>query len=246
MASSLPCGYARRFMLKLNAFFRAPAVAALILGLAGWATASAQTYATSFSGVTIFNGAAPEDFKTEFPVGTAWTIAVAWDVSAAPLATYAKQVQYRLLDYTLTLSGQSGDFVTSALPGTAVFTVTNNFWDTSHNVQFTNSGGAANLTTGSILGASFTSINVVFTGLVDNGPASLSGPYGSFDTGLYDLTSSAPDHLKIYLNDNYFSPLFGEISAPVTPVPEPSTYAVMVGAVVLGFALWRRRRRRQA
>jgi hypothetical protein len=229
-------------MLKINAFFNARGIAALLIGIAGWATASAQTYSTSFSGVTIFNGIAPADFNAEFPVGTAWTIDVSWDSSAAPIGTYAKQAQYRLLNYTLTLSGESGDFVTSALDGTASFTVTNDYWNTSHSVQFTHSGGPANLTTGSTLGASFTSINVVFTELADNGAASLSGPYGSFDTGLYNLTSSAPAHLKIYLNDNYSYPLLGEISTSISPVPEPSTYAMLAGFGALVVAVWRRRR----
>ncbi|MCP5530075.1 MAG: PEP-CTERM sorting domain-containing protein [Opitutaceae bacterium] len=205
---------------------------------------SAQTYSTTLSGVTTWNGfGAPSTFTTEFPVGTSWTATLTWDTSAAALNSSATQGQFRLTAFELTLSGQSGDFTTSALANQGSFTInndTNN--NTYHSIQFTTAWGGANLTTGTIFGLNVDNLNISLGGIYTNGALSRSTPIGSLDLSNYDLTNTNASNLKIYYNNGAGS-VQGSISAPaLAPVPEPSTYALLAGCGVLAVVMLRRRR----
>lgn len=210
----------------------------------GFSTAFAQIYSTTISGVSTWNGFSPVEFTTEFPVGTAWTAHVSWDTAAAPLATYPTQAQFRLIDFSLTFHGQSGDFTTSALANKGSFGVTNHSGNTYHSMQFTTEWGPGNLTTGSTLGVDFYSINISFGGNYSNGIAALDSPPDSLNLDLYDLGNTSATQLKIYLNNMGSSQLLGSISATPAAVPEPSTYAGLAGLGALAFCVLRRRTRR--
>lgn len=205
---------------------------------------SAQTYSTTLSGVTTWNGfGAPSTFATEYPVGTEWSAYLVWDTSAAALATFTRQATFRLTTFQLTLHGQSGTFTTSALPDKASFGVTNNSGNTYHSIQFTIEAGTVNLTTGSTYGADLYSINISLGGNYTNGAASLTTPPDSLDLANYDLTNASTSLLKIYYDNSGVNYLQGSISAPaLAPVPEPSTYALLAGCGVFAVVMLRRRR----
>lgn len=232
--------------LLISSFLRGRLTAWLVLWAGCFGFASAQTYTTTISGVTTWNGFAASTFKTEFPVGTSWTAEVSWDISASALNSYPTEAQFRLLGFTLTLHGQSGDFVTSALADKASFGVRNisDSGGDRHNMSFTTEWGSANLTTGTAFGQELFNINITLEGYANNGLASLTNAPDLLNLGLYDLTNTNQTQLKIYLNNLGSSTLLGTISEPaVTPVPEPSTYAALAGLGALGIALWRRRAR---
>jgi len=114
-----------------------------------------------------------------------------------------------------------------------------------------------------------TTDNLVFGGQTVNyfGTMGTSGLFFTLDgqTGLagYNIYSFATDYSIGAAANGYegtFIPgtyaivagtgIFGDdasgtltiLDSPVSPVPEPATYAVMAGVVMLGFGVWRRRR----
>ncbi|MBC2595286.1 PEP-CTERM sorting domain-containing protein [Ruficoccus amylovorans] len=204
--------------------------------------ASGAIYTTTLSGVTTNNtgGAAP-NFNAQFPVGSAWSATLQWDTEASPLFSGATQAQFRLLEFELTLYGETENFTTSALTDKASFGVTNGSITGGdyHSIQFTTEYGTENLTDDTIYEYTLLSLNITLEPVYFNGAASLTTPPSELDLSLYDLENSQTG-LKIYTTDMGWSntPLRGNIN----PVPEPSTYALMGGVAMLGLAALRRRK----
>ena len=226
-------------MITTNLTNRIAAFAAL---LTLCVSASGAIYTTTLSGETTYNGWDPApDFNAQFPVGSAWSATLQWDTEASSLSSGTTQAQFRLLEFELTLYGETENFTTSALTDKASFTV-NNMSGTggdSHSIQFTTAFGPENLTESTIYEKTFYNINITLEPVIFNGAASLTTPPSELDLSLYDLESSQTG-LKVYLNESGSAQLLGNIS----PVPEPSTYALMGGVAILGFAALRRRLRK--
>jgi hypothetical protein len=82
-----------------------------------------------------------------------------------------------------------------------------------------------------------------------------AGGFAAGTYALFDFTSAATSTfaassftlgttLSGYIYDFALSGSTLQLTATVSAVPEPSTYAALLGGAALGFAAWRRRRRR--
>ncbi|QYY36126.1 PEP-CTERM sorting domain-containing protein [Ruficoccus sp. ZRK36] len=204
--------------------------------------ASAAVYTTTLIGVTSYNGSgSAPNFNAEFPVGSAWSATLQWDTAATPLSSTSTQAQFRLTEFELTLYGENENFTTAAVEDAALFTITNYSGGSGdyHSIQFTTNYGTEYLTDSTILDRTFLSLNITLEPIIPNGAASLTAPPATLDPSLYDLENSQTG-LKVYMENLGWQnlPLTGTIDA----IPEPSTYALMAGAVILGYAALRRRK----
>jgi hypothetical protein len=218
----------------------------------------AQVVSYTFSGMTTNHFTYLESFDTEFPgyphtapstTGRNWTAVVSWDTGSSALFTNGTQAQYRLIDFSFTLSGLSGNWTTSAVANTASFTQNLDYYGDV--IQFTTAWGPANVTNGSMFGFGPYSINLI---LVDPTFAAIDSltPAPTFlDQSDWTLPASPGQNksqLKIYLNNDANRYVIGNIqSISVTgsgggaAIPEPSTYAALAGLAALGLVMWRRR-----
>lgn len=223
----------------------------LLRCLVAWALAAlgpsrldAVVVSYTFSGVTTTNFVeANSTLNAELPVGRAWTAVVQWETAAAPLYSDATQAQFPTVSMTLTIQGINGPWTTSTLSGQPTYTQNYTFGNTRDEIQFTSGWGPAAHTNQTIFDFQPYSINLVLVDLTGTAIPSLT-PAPTF-LDLNDWTQNvANTQLKFYLNNNANRYLLGNIqSIAVTAVPEPSTYAALVGAAALGLATWHRRRR---
>jgi hypothetical protein len=166
------------------------------------------------------------------------------DVTAGTLASYGTDNSDRMAQYGTAIGS---DTFTGAGPGTPVqlnlnlnladtiqFDVThvpvNNPAATSFNVLLFGGSGATYLYSAAIAGAGTYSVALsAFSGLTEGAANDIDG----FRFGFQSNTASLSDALVV-----------GELRIEVSAIPEPSTYAAIAGAAVLGFAAWRRRHSR--
>ncbi|MBX3750639.1 MAG: PEP-CTERM sorting domain-containing protein [Opitutaceae bacterium] len=208
----------------------------------------AQIVSYTFSGVTTTNFVEAGAITTEFPVGRAWSAVVAWDTGASPLLLTSTQGQFRLSTFTLTINGVSGAWTTSAVTNTATFTQNYLMSGTQDQIQFTSAWGPTNLTNQTIANWQPYSLNLILTDLTGTAIPSLGTAPSDLDFSEWNALV-ANSQLKLYLNNTGNRYILGNIqSITVTgsAVPEPSTYAMIAGIVVLGFVAAARRRRAQS
>lgn len=172
------------------------------------ASAGATIVGFTFTGVTTTNVVETGAITDEFPIGTPWTARAEWDTGSAPLFLGENQGQFRLTKFTLTLTGQTGTWTSSALPDKASFTL--NEFGGSDEIQFTTSFGPANHTNPTIENWDLYNFNVI-----------LKDPSGTAITNLgtapdgIDLSKWSPlvadSQLKIYLNNDANRYILGSI-----------------------------------
>lgn len=230
------------------------------VSLSGGPTLTANTGTTSFSGAIsgasvtlaganggkfVFTGANTYTDGTTIPSGGALVLGSATTLHSA---TGTLLVSGGALTTSVAATTVGGDLTfssgTIALNGPSAGSLT-----LAAGKTFTMSGGTLNLT----LGAAFDQI-------VSAGSAalSLSGGTISFDTSGagfsyassyrifsgFASTSFGSVSLSGYDTSGYTGAISdaGMLTFSATAIPEPSTYAALVGALALGFAEWRRRR----
>jgi hypothetical protein len=216
----------------------------LVLAAAlGTARLPAVIVSYAISGVTTVNFIEAGQLSTNMPVGSTWSAVVSWDTAASTLFSSGTQAQYMLTSLSLTLTGTGGSWTTSAVPGGSAPSFTMNY-GVRDEIQFTSGWGPAAHTNQTLYEWQPYSVNLVLGDPTNTAIPSLTPAPSSLDLANWS-TNTGHSYLKLYLNNNGNRYILGSIQS-ISPVPEPSTYALVTGAAVLGLGLWRRRRRQPA
>ncbi|MES2476807.1 MAG: choice-of-anchor D domain-containing protein [Verrucomicrobiota bacterium] len=170
--------------------------AALAILLVPTSPLLAETIGYTLSGVTTANVSTGPALPAEFPVGTPFTATVQWESTSAPLFESSTQGQFRLTQFTLTFSGKSGKWTTSALPDKPSFTL--NDFGSGNELQFTSGWGPENHSNPTIADLAPYSANLVLLDPTGTAIPSLGSAPSSLNLADWDLGTS---YLKLYLNN---------------------------------------------
>ncbi len=175
----------------------------------------------TFEGVTVSQ---PSALSGEFPTGTAWTLEVAWDDAATPDSTTAEQSSYPLVTLTLTLSGQSGDWSSSAVMDAASFGLlkTTGY----HEVQFT-SGWAPPITRRRRSAPTISTASTSPSAIPTAPPYPTLTPVPGTAFNLADFSERVADsYLKVYLTDDGSQFILGGLATIPSSIPRSTCGSV--------------------
>lgn len=162
----------------------------------------------TFSGITTSNVVDPGDFTTEFPVGTKWTVQVAWDSAATGEVFSDSQAKYPLTKFTLTLQGKSGTWTTSSLADRASFSL-NKFG--THEIQFTSGFDPSHYSMPNIEGQQVFSINVTLKDPTGTSIGAFTPAPTGIDLSKWDIAAS---EFKMYMSNMGTPVIYGKLEAP--------------------------------
>jgi Abnormal spindle-like microcephaly-assoc'd, ASPM-SPD-2-Hydin len=186
--------------------------------LASAGTLTAAKVEQTFTGVTYLNSVTSANFKSEFPLGTRWTVLVEWDDAVQPDFLSANQSSYKLSKFTLTLQGKSGAWTTSSLADKSKVGL--NIYGTSHEMQFTSGWGPGEHSNPAVADLQTFSINVVLSDNTGKALPGLSPVPRSVDYSVWDKDKS---HLKFYMSNDGREVIYGSIDGMgVVKLPEIS------------------------
>jgi hypothetical protein len=183
---------------------------ALVIALFPVSSLLGNTVGYTLSGVTTANLFTGPAIPAEFPVGTPFTATVQWETTSAPLFLSSTQGQYRLTEFTLSFTGKSGTWTTSALMDKGSFTLNHLGGGSSHELQFTTSWGPENVTNPMIEDLAPFSANLVLKDFTGTAIPSLDSAPGSLDLADWSAETS---YLKLYLNELGSAYINGEITS---------------------------------
>jgi hypothetical protein len=231
--------------------FPFPRLLAVLLPLLGAAPLPAVIVSYTLSGVTTTNFILAGALNTAMPEGSTWTAVVSWDTGASTMSSSGTQAQYRLSSMSFTLQGTGGTWTTGVNASDYAPSFTTNYQNggAKDEIQFTSGWGPSNHTNATIYDYQPYSINLVLGDPTGTAIPSLTPAPTFLDLANWN-TSTSHSYMKLYLNNDGNRWIMGSIQSisvtGATPVPEPSTCAVLAGAAALGLAAWRRRRARAA
>lgn len=221
-----------------------PVFIALLAALCLTVPLRAVIVSFTFTGVTTFNFLDQGALNTRFPTGTPWTAVIAWDTGSTPLFSSGTQAQYRVTDFTFTLGGASDNWTTDAVVNTSSFTT--NFQFNGDLIQFTTAWGPAGHTNTTLEEYQPYSINLILLDRTFAAIDSLTPAPTALDRAQWDASTNYTQ-LKFYLNNDgnrYILGSIQNISATTSAIPEPSTYAMLLGGGMLALVVRRRRAHR--